>query len=192
MHVEVPTAGSESLPRSEMGRRAATWSPRAKAFIRNILQFLVVACMAVGAYLLISSFLVRSVQVVGVSMQPTLHNRERCLLNRWIFYVREPQRGDIVVIRDPGDNGYSVKRVVGLQGDRIHLAHGEFVLNGKALREPYLPGRPLTYPKPTVKEQDIVCGKDEFIVMGDNRMNSVDSRHYGPVTRSKILGLIVR
>jgi signal peptidase I len=125
-------------------------------------------------------------------MLPTLHNEERCLLNRWIFHFRQPRRGDIVVIRDPGDNGYSVKRVVALQGDRIHLDRGPFILNGKPMNEPYLPGPILTYPKPTVNEQEIVCGKNEFVVMGDNRMNSVDSRHYGPISRKRILGLIIR
>jgi signal peptidase I len=191
--MEMPMTGSEPVSCGDaIARPAFKLSPDLKALIRNGLQFLLLASLAFGSYVFISSFLVRSVQVVGVSMQPTLHDHERCLLNRWIFYVREPQRGDIVVIRDPGDNGYSVKRVVGLQGDRIHLGRGDFVMNGKALREAYLPAHTLTYPNPTVREQDIVCGKNEYIVMGDNRMNSVDSRHYGPVPRRKVLGLIVR
>ncbi len=167
------------------GRRLPAW-------IRLSLQGLLLASLCFGSYLLISSFFLKSVQVVGVSMRPTLRDSERLLLNRWLFYTRSPRQGDIVVLRDPADHGYSVKRIVGVPGDEMFLSRGDVELNGHKLSEPYLPGNALTYPNPKLREQRIVCGKDQFIVLGDNRMNSVDSRHYGPVPRKEILGLIVR
>ena len=165
---------------------------RVPAWARLGVQGLLLLGLCLGSYLIISTFLLKSVQVVGVSMRPTLRDSERLLLNRWIFYVRSPRKGDIVVLRDPADHGYSVKRIVGLAGDEMFLKRGDVQLNGHTLAEPYLPKNALTYPNPKLKEQRMVCGKDQYIVLGDNRMNSVDSRHYGPVPRKEILGLITR
>ena len=74
----------------------------------------------------------------------------------------------------------------------MFLSRGDVELNGKQLKESYLVQGGITFPHPKLREQTLVCGKNEFIVLGDNRMNSVDSRHYGPVPKSEILGLIIR
>ena len=173
-------------------QRARRRAHRLPNWVRLSAQGLLLLVLCLGSYLLISTFLVKSVQVVGVSMRPTLRDSERLLLNRWIFFVRSPRKGDIVVLRDPADRGYSVKRIVGVAGDEMFLSRGAVELNGQRLVEPYLAKEALTYPHPKLREQRIVCGKDQFIVLGDNRMNSVDSRHYGPVSRREILGLIIR
>ena len=97
-----------------------------------------------------------------------------------------------MVLRDPTDRGYSVKRIVGVEGDVISLNQGQVEMNGHMLKEAYLPPETPTYPDPKLRQQQIRCGKNEFIVLGDNRMNSMDSRHYGPISRRDILGLIIR
>lgn len=137
-------------------------------------------------------YVVQAVQVVGNSMYPTLKNSDRYLLNRWIFYVRPPRAGDIVVVRDPADSGLSVKRVVGVAGDTVNFQHGSVFVNGKKLEESYLPSKVATYPEKAGIGRSVRCGKDQVFVLGDNRSNSVDSRAYGPVPRSKVLGLIIR
>ena len=159
-------------------------------FWRQFSKCLAVLTAAAVSYLLISHFFVRSVEVVGLSMQPALRNGQRCLLNLWIFRLRSPRRGEIVVLRDPQDNGCSVKRVVAVSGDSVWLRDGHVYLNGRKFEEPYLPAHTPTYPDPNLREQRLTCGKDQYIVLGDNRNNSTDSRAYGPVPRSRILGLV--
>jgi signal peptidase I len=154
-------------------------------------RFLAVALLAVASYLFISQFLLQSVRVVGVSMSPTLSDSQHYILNRWIYHVRSPHRMDIVVLRDPSDNGFSVKRVIALPGETVYLKEGGVYVNGRKLDEPYLlPGMP-TYSLLTLKEQLFRCGQDQFLLLGDNRQNSIDSRAYGPVPRGNILGMVI-
>ena len=162
-----------------------------RSILRQCWQCLVVGTMAVASYFVISHFLLQSVKVVGRSMVPTLYDSEHYLLNRWIYYVRSPRQSDIVVLRDPSDNGYSVKRVIAAPGDSIYLKDGNVYVNGRKLQEAYLaPGTP-TFTDSKYRDQLILCGKDQFFLLGDNRLNSIDSRCYGPVPRRNILGPIV-
>jgi signal peptidase I len=147
--------------------------------------------LSIGAYFAISHFLLQSVQVVGESMVPTLRANGHYLLNRWALREHNPQRRDVVVIRDPVDNGFSVKRVIALAGESVHFKDGKVYVNGKELTEPYLTPGTHTYTYSQLKEQFITCGKDQYFVLGDNRLKSLDSRYYGPVPRQNILGLVV-
>jgi signal peptidase I len=151
-----------------------------------------VAALALASYFIISHFVLQSVQVVGVSMAPTLHDSQQYLLNRWVYYFRAPRRSDVVVLRDPIDQGFAVKRVIGTSGDCVCLKDGKVYVNGCKLDEPYLVSGMPTFPYMSDKEKPITLGKDEYFVLGDNRKNSADSRTYGPVPRRSILGLIVR
>jgi signal peptidase I len=161
-------------------------------FLQQIYQCLSVAALAMASYFVISHFLLQSVQVVGQSMAPTLQDSQHYLLNRWLYLLRAPKRSDIVVIRDPIDNSYAVKRIIGTAGDSVYIKGGQVYVNGVKLTEPYLTkGMPtFTYSRST--EQLIKCGQDQYFVLGDNRGNSTDSRTYGVVQRDKILGVIVR
>ena len=125
-------------------------------------------------------------------MVPTLRDSEHYLLNRWVYVIRAPHRSDVVVLRDPLDNSYAVKRIVGTSGDLVFLRGGNVYLNGRKLEEPYLPKGTPTYCFAPVKEQLIKCGENQYFVMGDNRKNSTDSRTYGLVSRDRILGMLVR
>jgi signal peptidase I len=124
-------------------------------------------------------------------MVPTLHDSQHYLLNRWIYLVRSPRLSDIVVLRDPSDNGFSVKRVIATPGDSIYLKDGSVYVNGCKLMENYLVPGTQTFTESKYRDQLIVCGAGQFFVLGDNRMNSVDSRTYGPVPRRNILGPIL-
>jgi len=160
--------------------------------LKQILQALVAAGLAIVAYYLISHYLVQSVQVVGNSMVPTLHNSEHYLLNRWVYHFRDPQRLDVVVIRDPAAGCFSVKRVIGVPGDRIYFKDGFVFLNGNKLNEPYLEANMPTFTYGKAKEELIVCGPGYFYLLGDNRRNSADSRVYNAVPRQNIVGMLVQ
>jgi signal peptidase I len=170
--------------------------PRAaKAVTRRILhqglQCLIIAVLATASYFIISRFLLQSVKIVGRSMVPTLCDSQHYLLNRWVYSLQKPQRSDIVVLRDPSDNGFSVKRIIAAPGDSICLRSGSVYLNGCKLNEPYLALGTPTFSDSKESDRLIQCGKDQYFVLGDNRPNSIDSRAYGPVPRGNILGQLI-
>jgi len=182
-----PISSENELPRhvAQSGRRTPAW-------LKSIAQCLLAAGLAFASYYVISHYFVQSVQVVGSSMVPTLHDSEHYLLNRWVYHFRSPQRRDVIVIRDPAAGCFSVKRVVGVAGDSIYLKDGSAFLNGRKLDEPYLRAGTPTFATGQFKDQLILCGRDQFFLLGDNRMNSADSRIYGPVPRGNVIGLLVR
>jgi len=157
----------------------------------QIFQLIMVTLLAVAGYYAISHYVLQAVRVDGVSMLPTLHNADQYYLKRWVYYVRPPQRGDIVVIKDPTDGGFAVKRIIAMSGESIFFKkNGAVYVNSKHLSEPYLaPGTP-THTCAKADEEMISCGEGKFFVMGDNRDNSFDSRYYGPISRQNILGVI--
>ncbi|HWF17720.1 MAG TPA: signal peptidase I [Verrucomicrobiae bacterium] len=158
--------------------------------VQKLAVLIFMALLSVAVYYFVSQNLVRSVKVVGVSMFPTLHEGSTYLLDRRAFNSRDPEHGDIVVIRDPGDHGLAVKRIIAVSGESIYFKDGNVFVNGKKLDEPYLPSHTPTFTYAKAKAQFITCGQDQYFVLGDNRELSVDSRAYGTVSRQGILGLV--
>ena len=159
---------------------------------KQIAQCIVVAVLATFSYFLISRYILQSVQVVGASMSPTLQDADRYFLNRWVYDLREPRRGEIVVLKDPTDGAYCVKRVIALPGEAVYLKNGRLFVNGKELPEPYLPTGVKTFTPEKIQEEMVSIGKNRYFVLGDNRNNSFDSRFYGTVPRDNILGVVMR
>ena len=188
-HMEATGPGSISQdgPLAPRAKSAANTPP----IRQQILQCFYVAALATASYLFVSHFLVEGVQVVGPSMSPTLQNSQSYLLNRWVYYLRSPRRFDVIVLRDPADNCCAVKRIIATAGDTIYLKDGAVYVNGRKLNEPYLPPGTQTFPYAGKSEQTFTCAKDQYFVLGDNRTNSADSRTYGVIARSSILGIIL-
>jgi signal peptidase I len=193
MSAEMPISTPDSLsPPEPFLDRPSKQTTRSSSLLQQLRQgFALIAC-ALASYLLISHFCVQSVRVVGMSMVPTLRDSQFYLLNRWVLHFRPPQRAEIVVLRDPLDGGFAVKRVVAVAGDSVYLADGAVYVNGQKLIEPYLSTGTLTYTTSQFKKQLFKCRAGQFFVLGDNRGNSLDSRAYGPVSRRDILGLIMQ
>jgi len=192
MNVELPMNSDGSREQSQVAPTSRFFGHRASWVFKQIFQSIAVGSVALASYLIVSHFILQSVEVVGVSMQPTLQNADHYFLNRWIYYVRSPRRGDVVVIKDPADKGFAVKRIIATSGETVLVKDGAVSIDGNRLEEPYLPLGTRTYPDGSRSEQRIHCQPGEFVVMGDNRMNSADSRSYGPVPRANIQGLIIR
>ncbi|HEY5914887.1 MAG TPA: signal peptidase I [Verrucomicrobiae bacterium] len=157
----------------------------------GLLKFCCVAGFCFCSYFLCSHFVIGTIKVVGKSMQPGLHDSDCCLLNRWILYVRAPNRSEVVVLRDPGCPGLSVKRVIGRPGDFVYLRDGAVYVNGAKLNEPYLSAGTKTLMAGSGSGCLFRCGVNEYFVLGDNRSDSADSREYGPVSEDRLLGLVV-
>ncbi len=149
--------------------------------IRDILTTLLVAVVVFFA-------LQATIQVSiinGSSMEPELHDGERLIINKAVYFFGEPARGDIIVFYPP-EGGPSatpfIKRIIGLPGDIVEIRNGEVLVNGRALTEPYIKEAPeYTVKKLTVPE-------DSYFVLGDNRNLSNDSHSGWTVERSQIIG----
>ncbi len=173
--------------------QAAPPAPRSfwRAALKQIGTCLLITVLAYGVFQFVTHYVLQSVQVVGASMTPTLQDSGRYVLNRWVYHVRDPQPREIVVLRDPADNCYSVKRIIAKEGDTVHVKNGHLFVNGQELNEPYLLPNTPTYPGPRIREQLWICGVNQYFVLGDNRNNSADSRIYGTVPRQNILGMVM-
>ena len=158
---------------------------------QQLVQLACAALVACISYYLATHYIFQTVVVDGDSMNPTLMNSQRFMLNRVEYYFRQPQGGDIVVIKDPEDGGLSIKRIVAVAGETIELADGGVLINGLKLKEHYLSPGTKTFSYHVYDHEKIPCGREQFFVMGDNRGNSADSRVYGPVPRQNILGVVV-
>src|SRR5215469_4637742 len=137
---------------------------------------------------LIITFLYQPVRVEGTSMLPRLEDHDRLFINKFVYRISSIHRGDVVVFHYPRDPEKSyIKRVIGLPGDRIYVDRGRVYLNGKALRESYVPEEF----RDTRSMAEMVVPEDTYFMMGDHRSISSDSREFGPVERDLIYGKAV-
>ena len=139
--------------------------------------------------ILMTLFIQQRVVSVGIvtdrSMIPTLYDGNTFLINKYIYALSRPRRGDIVVLYPrPFATEQYVKRVVGLSGETLEIRSGRVVVDGRPLEEPYAKGP--TYPGWGPK----VIPEGFYFVLGDNRPNSEDSRAFGLVSIRNIKGRI--
>ena len=151
-----------------------------------------VVLLALGLYLVIN-FAVQTVHVVGLSMYSTLNNDDYLIASKLDYRLHNPERGDIIIMRDPFDPSKDfIKRVVGMPGDDLLIRDGRVFIDGKLLLEPYINPEPWTinanYPtgSGTGPGTPITILPGHYFVMGDNRNRSSDSRIFGQVKRDQI------
>ena len=124
-------------------------------------------------------------RVRGISMLPTYRDATLNLVNRLVYRVRPPARGDVVAIRLAGPSVVYVKRIIGLPRERIAIVKGTVEINGVPLSEPYVRQRqPWNYPEVTV-------GPGEYFVIGDNRGMRMTDHDFGRVEAGRILGKLL-
>ncbi|MBI4313745.1 MAG: signal peptidase I [Candidatus Omnitrophica bacterium] len=135
-------------------------------------------------WMFVHRFVISSGVVSDYSMVPTLRDGDIFLINKYLYFFRPPQRGDIVVLRlSPWSIDWYVKRIIAVEGETILIRKGRVYINGQLLRESYG-----DYTAPNLGPATL--GPGMYYVMGDNRLNSFDSRNFGPVHRSRIEGRI--
>lgn len=159
------------------------------SFFLDIVETIVVAfCLFIIVYL----FFLQPHEVVGNSMLPNFHDKEYILTDKFSYCLRNPERGEIIVFKAPEDPDKDfIKRVIGLSGEKVKIANGKVYINGKVLAEKYLDPDLLTPPGRFLQEnQEVVIPANSYIVLGDNRLNSSDSRSWGFITGSRKCGFV--
>jgi signal peptidase I len=178
---------------------------------RVAIDWIVTIIGAVAIVLAIKAWVVNPYRIPSSSMEPTLHcakpaqgceanTSDRVLANRFIYRFRDPRRGEIVVFKTPplaeqecGSKGTFVKRLIGLPGEVWEERNGFVYINGNKLNEPYI--KPDRRDHQTLGLSDIPprhtytrIPKDYYLMMGDNRNSSCDSRRWGLVPRKNLIG----
>ncbi|MFM1767741.1 MAG: signal peptidase [Verrucomicrobiota bacterium] len=185
----MPYHSDRFLTEPAVVRTAARVRAAAPARASRVGVLLGILLLAVVAHFVVSRLIVMPVVIQGRSMSPTLRDGEYRLLQRWVYLFRAPDRGELVVLRDPGHADLAVKRIIAKPGDWVNLRDGKVFLNGHRLNEPYLNRGTMTFP-PDGRERWVQLGRNQYYVMGDNRPCSEDSRAYGSIVEGNILGTI--
>lgn len=146
-----------------------------KSNIKEIISYVLIIVVT----LLIKEFVFTLIIVNGNSMDPTLNDDDIMVLNKFSYHFEEIERFDIVVCED--EEGYLIKRVIGLPGEILYYKDNKLYINGKEVEENFDHGITADFGEVLVKE-------GEYFVMGDNREDSLDSRKLGTFSRSNILG----
>lgn len=161
---------AEKQDRFSLGQEVRVWA-------RDIFFTALIAVLVV-------IFVVQPVKVEGTSMEPRLEPRDRIFVNKFVYYLSDVKRGDIVVFWYPKDKTKSfIKRVVALPGETVEVRSGVVFLNGERLSEPYLSQEfdNESYPLQVVSP-------NHYFVLGDHRNSSNDSRDWGFVPEQNIFG----
>lgn len=197
-------------PGRRRGRREK--APRRKlTFWQQVRELLIILVLAAIVAVLIQSFMVKAFIIPSSSMSPTLQVGDRVMVDRMTYYFRKPRRGDIVVWRYPPDDPRSkttsnplywpieqigetlhlthrgttpfVKRIIATEGETLEIKNGQVYINGKRIDEPYIV-------KDASNFGPVKVPPGMFYGLGDNRPNSRDSRFFGPIPYSAIIGRV--
>lgn len=154
------------------------------AFFMDILEVIV---LAVGIFLIVYLLILRPHKIKGQSMHPNFPDGEYLLTEKVTYYRDEPQRGDVVVFKPPISEDEFIKRVIALPGESVMVLNGRVFVNDTELKEDYI--KVNTNSGGFLSEgEKYVVPEGNYIVMGDNRPHSSDSRAWGPITKDVITG----
>ncbi len=151
--------------------------------IRGILREVVETAVLTLVIFLIVRLAFQNFRIEGHSMQPNLHHGQFLIVNKLVYYLHPPERGDVVVFHSPQNPRKDfIKRVVGLPGEEVEIREGRVFVNDVRLEETYIarPSNPSWGPE--------VVGEFEYFVLGDNRSNSSDSRNWGMLDGDAVIG----
>lgn len=162
---------------------------RLGAFFLDILEVVV---FAIGIFFFVYLLIMRPHKIKGASMHPNYPDSEYLLTQKVSYYLENPKRGDVVVFKPPAavsEDDEFIKRVIALPGERVMVRGGKVFINNKLLKEDYLADDLYTSSGNFLSEgTEFTVPEGQYIVMGDNRPNSSDSRSWGPITKKEISG----
>lgn len=154
-----------------------------KEFFKETLSIVIIAFVLA---MVLRTFVIEGRIIPTGSMLPTLQLQDRVMVNKFIYYFKEPQRGEIIVFRPPdilGSKDDYIKRVIGLPGEKVEIKDGKVFINERPLKEPYL-AEEMNY-----QFGPVVVPEDSLLVLGDNRNKSFDSHKWNAwLTKDRIKG----
>lgn len=156
-----------------------------KKFGLMIFEIVKVVLISLLIIIPIRLWVVQPFYVDGPSMEPNFYDKEYLIIDEISYRFNEPMRGEVVVFKNPKNTRvYFIKRIIGLPGDTVEIKEGGVFVNDEKIVENYIEYKDSKdHPKVTV-------GDSEYFVMGDNRMNSYDSRSIGPIDQKYIIGRV--
>ena len=160
-----------------------------KKVIHEILEYVISTVIVVFLAFVLMFFFGTKTSVIGDSMMPALYNGQQILIDKFIYKLSSPKRGDVIVFQPNGNENthYYEKRIIGLPGENIQIIDGYVYVNGSKLDEDD------TYDlieDPGIAKDELILQPYEYFVLGDNRNSSEDSRsgNMGPVKKEYIIG----
>ena len=160
-----------------------------KKVVHEILEYVISTVIVVFLAFVLMFFFGTKTSVIGDSMMPALYNGQQILIDKFIYKLSSPKRGDVIVFQPNGNENthYYEKRIIGLPGETIQIIDGYVYVNGSKLDEDD------TYDlieDPGIAKDELILQPYEYFVLGDNRNSSEDSRsgNMGPVKKEYIIG----
>ena len=182
---------ADAEPAGTAPRRRRQW----KRTLAETAITILVAMLLAG---LVQAFAFQPFWIPTSSMVPTLGVYDRVLVQKAFFTWRDVREGQIVVFSHPpldhcagSEEGDLVKRVIALPGQTIYSSGNSIYVNGRLLAEPYLPHNDPLGPPIASRQHPYLVPPGEFYMLGDNRSDSCDSRYWGPIKGSSIIGKVV-
>jgi signal peptidase I len=161
-----------------------------RGFMREVWEFAKIILVSLAIVLPVRMFVAQPFIVRGASMEPTYQDGQYLIIDELSFYLRNPQRGEVIVFRYPDNpSQFFIKRIIGLPGETVVIANGGVTIKtadqpeGFALAEEYIAPAIITAPDSTSTLTD-----GEYFVLGDNRLESSDSRRWGVLEEDFLIG----
>jgi len=161
-------------------------------FFNKVLNLIFDLLIMFGILLLLQQYVYTVGTVIGASMEPTLTENQRLIIDRVSYKITNPRRFDIVAVKFPSEESYWVKRIIGLPGERIDYISGQLFVDGNRVGEPFLGSGVVTdnFSTSTLfPDGGAKIPKGQYLVLGDNRGNSKDGRMLGTLGKDNILGV---
>ena len=175
----------------------ADLSVKQRSQLRAVWEWVFVVVIAIGAAMLIRVFLFQQYYIDGPSMQTTLMPQDRVLVNKMSYKLHDIHRGDVIVfdrVTNQVQHDDLIKRVLGLPGETLEIRSCIVYIDGVQVDEPYLNPEQTSQIEPSARcgshtdMAPIEVPEDMVFVMGDNRVQSFDSRDFGPIDTDKVRG----
>ncbi len=188
--VEADDAATGEAVRSDL-------SQKQRSQMRAIWEWVFVVVVAISAAMLIRVFLFQQYYIDGPSMQTTLMPEDRVLVNKMSYKLHDIHRGDVIVfdrVTNEVQHDDLIKRVLGLAGETLEIRSCIVYINGVQVDEPYLNPEQTSQVEPSARcgshtdMAPVVVPEEMVFVMGDNRVQSFDSRDFGPIATDKVRG----
>ena len=158
------------------------------SFVWEILKIVIIALIIVVP---IRYFLFQPFFVKGQSMEPAFENGDYLIIDEISYQFRDPQRGEVVVFKYPNDPSQRyIKRIIGLPGETVEIKEGEVIIYNQSGRQFLEEAEYLNSSVYTPGDLQITLGGEEYFVLGDNRVASLDSRRWGPLAEDYIIGRV--